>query len=236
VRAALGLLANAVDAARTLPDRAVELPVLAVSTALQFSLRAQQRYAELAMRGDEVIDRFHGPPDEPPAWATFDDAPAEPNGTGASAAPTDPVPTEAAAEVTAEAGADPVPTEAAAEVTAEAGAEVPTDPVPTEAAAEVTAEAGAEVPTDPVPTEAAAEVPPEMSGDPVPTEAAAEPPDDIPIGPADDPAAPIKSPAKQPRARKAPVKKASAATDKAPKTVRAPRQAEPSAFDRTDNE
>jgi hypothetical protein len=215
VRAALGLLANAVDAARTLPDRAVELPVLAVSTALQFSLRAQQRYAELAMRGDEVIDRFHGPPDEPPAWATFDDAPAEPNGTGASAAPTDPVPTEAAAEVTAEAGADPVPTEAAAEVTAEAGAEVPTDPVP---------------------TEAAAEVPPEMSGDPVPTEAAAEPPDDIPIGPADDPAAPIKSPAKQPRARKAPVKKASAATDKAPKTVRAPRQAEPSAFDRTDNE
>jgi hypothetical protein len=73
VRAALGLAANAVDAARTLPDRVVELPVLAVSTALQISLRAQQRYTELTLRGDEVLDRLHAPPEEPPSWATFDD-------------------------------------------------------------------------------------------------------------------------------------------------------------------
>ena len=45
VRAAVGLVAVAADEARTLPDRAIELPVLAVSTALQMSLRAQQRYA-----------------------------------------------------------------------------------------------------------------------------------------------------------------------------------------------
>ena len=73
LRAALGLVANAIEGARTLPDKAVELPVLAVSTALQFSLRAQQRYAEFALRGDELIGRLRGVPEEPPSWATFDD-------------------------------------------------------------------------------------------------------------------------------------------------------------------
>ncbi|MGN6605876.1 MAG: hypothetical protein ACTHMS_02535 [Jatrophihabitans sp.] len=72
VRAAVGLVALAADEARRLPDRAVELPMLAVSTALQASLRAQQRWAALTARGDEVL---HGRPttDEPPPWATFDD-------------------------------------------------------------------------------------------------------------------------------------------------------------------
>lgn len=77
LRAALGLVANAIEGARTLPDKAVELPVLAVSTALQFSLRAQQRYAEFALRGDELIGRIRGVPEEPPSWATFDDEPGD---------------------------------------------------------------------------------------------------------------------------------------------------------------
>jgi hypothetical protein len=72
VRAAVGLLANAAEEAKHLPDRAIELPMLAVSTALQVSLRAQQRYARLAARGDEVLNRRR-PTDDPPAWATFDD-------------------------------------------------------------------------------------------------------------------------------------------------------------------
>ena len=94
LRAALGLVANAIDGARTLPDKAVELPVLAVSTALQFSLRAQQRYAELTMRGDEVISRLRGLPEEPPSWATFDDE-------GAEAEPEpEPEPAESAAPAT----------------------------------------------------------------------------------------------------------------------------------------
>jgi hypothetical protein len=75
LRAALGLVANAIEGARTLPDKAVELPVMVVSTALQFSLRAQQRYAEFTLRGDELIGRLRGLPDEPPPWATFDDEP-----------------------------------------------------------------------------------------------------------------------------------------------------------------
>jgi hypothetical protein len=72
VRAMVGLLANAAEEAKHLPDRAIELPMLAVSTALQISLRAQQRYARLAARGDDVLNR-RDPSDEPPAWATFDE-------------------------------------------------------------------------------------------------------------------------------------------------------------------
>jgi len=71
VRAFVGLLAATAEEAKHLPDRAVELPMLAVSSALQMSLRAQQRYARLAARGDDVLNR-RAPSDEPPAWATFD--------------------------------------------------------------------------------------------------------------------------------------------------------------------
>jgi hypothetical protein len=71
LRAALGLVATAMDEARNLPDRAIELPMLAVSTALQMSLRAQQRYAHLAAKGDELLNRREVT-DEPPEWATFD--------------------------------------------------------------------------------------------------------------------------------------------------------------------
>lgn len=72
LRAAVGLAATVVQEARHFPDKAIELPMLAVSTALQVSLRAQQRYALLAARGDEVINR-RTPSDEPPPWATFDE-------------------------------------------------------------------------------------------------------------------------------------------------------------------
>jgi hypothetical protein len=74
-RAAVGLVATVVDEAKRLPDRALELPMLAVSSALQMSLRAQQQYAALAVRGEEVLSRRE-PTDEPPAWAQFDDGPA----------------------------------------------------------------------------------------------------------------------------------------------------------------
>jgi hypothetical protein len=71
-------VATALDEARRLPDKAIELPMLAVSTALQMSLRAQQRYASLAARGDDLLNRRE-PTDEPPPWATFDEpVPATP--------------------------------------------------------------------------------------------------------------------------------------------------------------
>jgi CHASE2 domain-containing sensor protein len=72
IRAYVGLIATVVDEARRFPDKAFELPMLAVSTALQASLRAQQRYAQLTARGDEVLTRTPTT-DEPPPWATFDE-------------------------------------------------------------------------------------------------------------------------------------------------------------------
>jgi hypothetical protein len=187
VRAAIGLLANAVDVARTLPERAVELPVLAVSTALQVSLRAQQVYAEWTLRGDELLGRLHAPPEEPPAWATFDDE--------------DP----AAAPPTAEAAL--LPAESARPEPPATGG--PAAPPATGAQAET------------------AGVPQPPGGDATP-----EPPEDVA-----PPGAASASSADQPRARKGSVRKPTAAAAKTAttKTVRAPRQAEPSAFDRTDD-
>jgi hypothetical protein len=52
----------------------LELPVTAVSQALQASMRVQQKVTELAIKGDRVLGV--GPPiEDEPAWATFDDAP-----------------------------------------------------------------------------------------------------------------------------------------------------------------
>jgi hypothetical protein len=73
LRAALGVVATALETARTLPEKAPELPMQMVTTALQYSLRGQQRYAELMVRGDALVGRIRGLPDEAPSWATFDD-------------------------------------------------------------------------------------------------------------------------------------------------------------------
>lgn len=88
-RASIGLAAIAISSVRESPRKLVEVPVIAVGTVLQLSLRAQQRYAELVARGDEVIDHLRGVPEEPPSWATFDESPAEPGSVGDSRAATD---------------------------------------------------------------------------------------------------------------------------------------------------
>jgi hypothetical protein len=75
LRAALGVVATVLDEARALPEKAPDLSMTALTTALQYSLRAQQRYAELMVRGDELVGRIRGVPDEAPAWAKFDDDP-----------------------------------------------------------------------------------------------------------------------------------------------------------------
>ena len=86
IRAALGLAATAVAEARRLPETLPQLPVTAVSTAMQASLRVQQHIATFAARGDEVISQLRGTSAEPPSWATFDDAPAtEASGTAKAA-------------------------------------------------------------------------------------------------------------------------------------------------------
>jgi len=76
LRAAAGLAALTIDTARRVPQQLVGLPVLAVSTALQASLKAQQTYAALIARGDEVLGQLRRGDDAP--WARFDDD--EPSG------------------------------------------------------------------------------------------------------------------------------------------------------------
>jgi hypothetical protein len=87
VRVAAGLVATAVEQARDLPRLALELPVTAVSQALQASMRLQQKVTELAIKGDRVLGV--GPPiEDEPAWATFDeDPPPRRNGRSTSGSP-----------------------------------------------------------------------------------------------------------------------------------------------------
>ncbi|MGD9990208.1 lipid droplet-associated protein [Pseudonocardia sp.] len=80
VRIAAGLVATAVEQARDLPRLVTELPVTAVSQALQASMRVQQRVTELAIKGDRALGALRPVP-ETPSWATFDeDEPAATNG------------------------------------------------------------------------------------------------------------------------------------------------------------
>jgi len=80
-RVMLGVLATAAHEAKrlpeTLPAAATTVPMLAVSTAMQASLRIQQQLATYASRGDELLLHLRRSSTEPPAWATFDDSPAD---------------------------------------------------------------------------------------------------------------------------------------------------------------
>ena len=99
VRVAAGLVAIAVEQARDLPRLALELPVTAVSQALQASMRVQQKVTELAIKGDRVLGVGPQIEDEP-AWATFDDdvPPPRRNGRGAATvSPLRPTPDRATA-------------------------------------------------------------------------------------------------------------------------------------------
>ncbi|MFN2539175.1 MAG: hypothetical protein ABR549_13650 [Mycobacteriales bacterium] len=58
--AALGLVPTAIDTARRVPAKVVQLPVLAISTALSRWSEAQQRYDELAARGERFVAQVRG--------------------------------------------------------------------------------------------------------------------------------------------------------------------------------
>jgi hypothetical protein len=73
LRAVAGLAAATIDEAKRLPAWLVGFPVMAVSTALQTSLKVQQHYADLIVRGDELLAQLRPEPSEAPSWAQFDD-------------------------------------------------------------------------------------------------------------------------------------------------------------------
>jgi hypothetical protein len=99
VRVAAGLVASAVEQARDLPRLVVELPVTAVSQALQASMRVQQKVTELAIKGDQALGALR-PVEERPGWATFDDEDevVSPNGAVTELRPQAEPPAEPAAE------------------------------------------------------------------------------------------------------------------------------------------
>ncbi|MBO0851716.1 MAG: lipid droplet-associated protein [Pseudonocardia sp.] len=72
IRVAAGLVATALEEAQELPRKLTELPVTAVSHALQTSMRLQQRVTELAIKGDRALGALRPVP-ETPAWARFDE-------------------------------------------------------------------------------------------------------------------------------------------------------------------
>ncbi|MGB8650220.1 MAG: hypothetical protein WCD35_06125 [Mycobacteriales bacterium] len=60
VAVALGLVPTVLDGVRSLPGKAVQLPVIAVSSALTALDTAKREYDELAGRGERVIARLRG--------------------------------------------------------------------------------------------------------------------------------------------------------------------------------
>src|SRR5882762_4234317 len=72
VRIAAGLVATALEEVQELPRKLTEMPVTAVSGALQASMRLQQRITELAIKGDRALGALRPVP-ETPAWARFDE-------------------------------------------------------------------------------------------------------------------------------------------------------------------
>lgn len=60
VAAALGLLPSALDAVRRIPGRAVQLPVLAIGSALSGLDAAKREYDELADRGQRLVASLQG--------------------------------------------------------------------------------------------------------------------------------------------------------------------------------
>jgi hypothetical protein len=60
IAAALGLVPTVLGGVRRLPSRAVQLPVLAVSSALSGVVAARREYDDLAERGERLIARLRG--------------------------------------------------------------------------------------------------------------------------------------------------------------------------------
>ncbi|MDL5157425.1 lipid droplet-associated protein [Actinomycetospora termitidis] len=72
VRVAAGLVVTAVEEVQALPRTVIGLPITAVSTVLQLSMRAQQVVTELAIKGDTALEGAR-PVEDAPSWARFDD-------------------------------------------------------------------------------------------------------------------------------------------------------------------
>ncbi|MTE15309.1 lipid droplet-associated protein [Nocardia aurantiaca] len=76
-RVAAGAAVYALEETRRLPTMAINFPITAISQMLQTTMHVQQFVTSLALKGDAVFDRLLNPPEEQPAWATFDEDEAD---------------------------------------------------------------------------------------------------------------------------------------------------------------
>lgn len=104
-RVAAGLAVTVLEEAKKLPSTAVALPMTAVSSMLQTSMRLQQSITSLAIKGDQAFASISwSGDDEKPEWAVFDEdieptssAPKPPSNAGRFALySTDPAESDAA--------------------------------------------------------------------------------------------------------------------------------------------
>ncbi|QKT06650.1 lipid droplet-associated protein [Gordonia sp. X0973] len=95
-RLAAGLIVTALEETRRLPTQLVTMPMTAVSSAVQAGMRLQQNIAELAIKGDAVLDGLFDKPEEQPAWAVFDEDEESAPATPPPPAPAKPAPAPAA--------------------------------------------------------------------------------------------------------------------------------------------
>src|SRR5258705_12067275 len=86
IRIAAGLVATALEEVQELPRKLTEMPVTAVSGALQASMRLQQRITELAIKGDRALAALRPVP-ETPAWPRCDQGTALPPRAGVAGRP-----------------------------------------------------------------------------------------------------------------------------------------------------
>jgi len=73
VRLLVGAAATALEETRKLPQTILMYPMTVASQAAHLYMHIQQNLAELAIKGDEVLDTIFPPKDEQPEWATFDE-------------------------------------------------------------------------------------------------------------------------------------------------------------------
>lgn len=95
-RLAAGLIVTALEETRRLPTQLVTMPMTAVSSAVQAGMRLQQNIAELAIKGDAVLDGLFDKREEQPAWAVFDEDEESAPATPPPPAPAKPAPAPAA--------------------------------------------------------------------------------------------------------------------------------------------
>src|SRR3954454_18000457 len=87
VAAAIGLVPTVIDNAKRVPAKVVQLPILAVSTALTRLAEAQQAYDDLAERGEKFVSHLRGNgtgPGDVQEWLT-EHVPTENGSNGAVA-------------------------------------------------------------------------------------------------------------------------------------------------------